>query len=109
MQKNERQMNIQKEKKDEEFILKFSGKLDSSNADELTDTLRHELKEINNLTFDFKDLDFISSKGIRVVLAAYKEVKQRGNFKIINANSSIKEIFRLSGLLDLVNLSQGNE
>ena len=49
-------------------------------------------------TVDFAQLDYISSAGLGVLLAAQKKLSQRGqSLKLINVNSHIRDVFRFSG------------
>jgi anti-sigma B factor antagonist len=49
-------------------------------------------------TVDFAQLDYISSAGLGVLLAAQKRLSQRGqSLRLINVNSHIRDVFRFSG------------
>jgi anti-sigma B factor antagonist len=47
---------------------------------------------------DFAKLDYISSAGLGILLAAQKRLSERGeSLKLINVNSHIRDVFRFSG------------
>ena len=73
----------------------FTGRLDASKSDHA----RTFLSSISNsCTLDFSDLDYISSAGLSVLLAAQKRLNESGHsIKIINLNTHIENIFRVAG------------
>jgi len=89
-------------------ILKPSGRLDTTSASLLEKKLRQWGDEITELVLDFDDLDYISSMGLRVLLAAQKSAKERNRqFSIRNMRSSVREVFELTGLINLVVREEG--
>lgn len=92
-------INVEKNNDDLKFILK--GRLDSTTADELDAAMSKELENATgNVTVDLSDVDFISSKGLRVLVGAYKKLSNK-ELILKGANESIKEVIRLSGLLKI--------
>jgi len=92
-------LKIDVSKNGTDLRIKLTGTLDSMTSGDLEETLERELNDnVSSLTFDFSDVDYISSKGIRVLVAAYRKMNGR-KMLIENANDSVKEVFRLSGLL----------
>ena len=80
-----------------------SGRIDTRTAPELEEMVR-SLDEITDLTFDFKDVQYISSAGLRVILIAQKTMNKQGSMTIRNVSSEIMEIFEVTGLSDLLNI-----
>jgi len=80
-----------------------SGRIDTRTAPELEEVVR-SLDEITDLTFDFKDVQYISSAGLRVILIAQKTMNKQGSMTIRNVSSEIMEIFEVTGLSDLLNI-----
>ncbi|GBF49596.1 anti-sigma factor antagonist [Leptospira ryugenii] len=72
-----------------------------------TPTLRSELSRLKDngikyIVFDFKELNFLDSSGIGVLLHTYNWAKEReGSVKIIHMSKEVKSIFTISNLLDL--------
>ena len=80
-------------------IFKLAGRLDSATAGELEECFANELTaDIKAIEVDVKDIDFISSKGLRLLVKARKDLGD-GNVKITNPNNAVHEIFKISGLL----------
>ena len=76
-----------------ELIL--SGRLDASQADRARGVF---LALDEGRTVDFAQLDYISSAGLGVLLAAQKRLSEKGqSLKLINVNSHIKDVFHFSG------------
>jgi anti-sigma B factor antagonist len=73
----------------------FTGRLDASKSDQA----RTFLSSISNsCTLDFSELEYISSAGLSVLLAAQKRLGESGHsIKIINLNTHIENIFRVAG------------
>jgi len=92
-------------------ILKFSGSLD-------TNTSQAAENEVNNLLtaghdkvlFNFEELDYISSSGLRVLLATAKKLKVSGGLmKVCSLNSVVQEVFDISGFAGILNLASDEE
>lgn len=82
-----------------------SGRIDSTTAPELDAKISGDLKGAKNFVLDFANVEYISSAGLRVVLAASKVVKgNQGSFKIINTSPLIKEIFDMTGFSEVITI-----
>ena len=80
------------------------GRLDSTSAGEFESFLQQNFtSDIEKLILDFINVDFISSKGLRVLVSIYKKLNGR-SIEIVNLNASVREVFRLSGLLRIFGL-----
>ena len=63
--------------------------------------LDESLEGVEELVFDFSDLEYISSAGLRVLLTSYKKMAEQGTMKITNINDVIREIFEVTGFADI--------
>jgi len=99
-------MEIKKTNTDGHITVKPMGRLDSLTAGDFETELNQIINdEIKSLTIDLEAVDFVSSKGLRVLVGAYK--KMNGKDVILdNANSSIMEVLRLSGLLKVFKINE---
>ena len=84
--------------------LAIEGRLETVTAPELETVVRNELGDVENLVFDFTELDYISSAGLRVILTAQKIMAQQGTMKIVGANDIVQEVFELTGFSDILTL-----
>ncbi|MBR6872510.1 MAG: STAS domain-containing protein [Ruminococcus sp.] len=97
-------MTIEKTREGGTLTLGLQGRLDVNSAPELKEVLDAELGDVTALVFDLKELEYISSGGIRVITAAQKQMKKQGSMKIRNVNSIITEIFMLTGLVNIFDI-----
>ncbi|MBO6229938.1 MAG: STAS domain-containing protein [Ruminiclostridium sp.] len=80
------------------------GEVDAANVPEIEERLLKELEGTNELIFDLKKLEYISSAGLRVLLQMQKLMKAQGEMFIKNASDEIMEIFRVTGFVRLLSI-----
>ncbi|MBO4692766.1 MAG: STAS domain-containing protein [Clostridia bacterium] len=97
-------MTIDKINNGTELTIKLSGRLDTSTAPELENTLKESLDSITALTFDFSDLEYVSSAGLRVLLSAQKTMNTQGSMRLTNVSDLIMEIFEVTGFCDILTI-----
>ncbi len=94
-------MTIKKVENADLVTLSVEGRLDTTTAPELEATLA-KLENFKKVCFDFTKLAYISSAGLRILLATHKRLTSKnGKMTIKGINDTIKEIFEMTGLLDL--------
>lgn len=82
------------------------GRLDTITSPELEATIREKLEDADELAFDFADLEYISSAGLRVLLGAHKTMSARGGMKIMNVNEMVNEVFEITGFADILTIEK---
>ena len=97
-------MTIEKKINAESATLIVSGRLDTQTAPELENELDAVLSGIKELTFDFANLEYVSSAGLRVILKAQKAMNTQGSMKLTGVNDSIMEVFDITGFLDILTI-----
>lgn len=97
-------MTIEKTKNGSALLIALSGRLDTMTAPELEAELKDGLEGIEELTFDFDKLDYISSAGLRVLLSAQKTMNRQGSMKVQHPNEVIAEIFEVTGFTDILTI-----
>lgn len=91
-------MEIKKEYNDNELTLSVEGRIDTITSQDLDKEINEELGNFNSLILDFTDLEYISSAGLRVLIATQKKLKANDiPFVIKNVNDTVNEIFKMSG------------
>ena len=91
-------MNITKNYNEKELTLAVEGRIDTITSQELDEEINEELANFDSLIMDFSDLEYISSAGLRVLIATQKKLKADNiPFIIRNVNDTVGEIFRMSG------------
>ena len=97
-------MTIEKKMNKESATLIVSGRLDTQTAPELENELDSVLSGLKELTFDFANLEYVSSAGLRVILKAQKAMNAQGSMKLTGVNDSIMEVFDITGFLDILTI-----
>ncbi len=97
-------MTINKTQEGSPVKYAIAGRLDTTTAPEVETIINEELEGVTELVFDFHDLDYISSAGLRVLLSAQKKMNTKGLMKVINCNEIINEIFDITGFSDILNI-----
>lgn len=97
-------MTIDKVQDGAKLTVKVSGRLDTTTAPELEDDLKASLEGIEDLTMDFSELEYISSAGLRVLLSAQKIMNKQGSMVVTGVNSTIMEIFEVTGFSDILTI-----
>lgn len=98
-------MTITKTQNETALELALNGRLDTTTAPELEKELASDLKGVTELTLDCAGLDYISSSGLRVLLAAQKTMNNQGSMIIKNVNEIIMEIFDVTGFSDILTIA----
>ena len=98
-------MTITKNMENGVLTLALEGRLDTNTAPELEKEIGAELTgDVKTLILDLKDLEYISSAGLRVLLAAQKKMNIRGNMIVKNANDMIMDVFQVTGFTDILTI-----
>ena len=95
-------MTIEIKKNAAETILQIAGRLDTITAPSLDKTIHEEIGDTKNLVLDLKSLEYISSAGLRVLLAAQKKMQKIGSMKVMNVCEEVMEVFEMTGFADIL-------
>lgn len=90
-------MKINTTKENDKIIIAVDGRIDSTTAKDFESAIKKDVTENSDLIFDFKDLAYISSAGLRILLGTQKLMSRQGKMKIINVNEVVNEIFEVTG------------
>jgi anti-sigma B factor antagonist len=97
-------LNISKKSEGTDLTVTLEGRLDTSTAPELEGALKDDLESVTSLVFDLKEMQYISSAGLRVLLSAQKVMNKRGSMVIKNASEQIMEIFDVTGFSEILTI-----
>lgn len=97
-------MTIEIKKSKEELIMEITGRLDTTTAPALEKAINENICESKSLILDFKCLEYISSAGLRVLLAVQKKMQQPKSMKVINVCELVMEVFEMTGFADILNI-----
>ncbi len=97
-------MKIEKTQAGSELTIALEGRLDTTTAPQLEAELKSSLDGVTALTFDFANLEYISSAGLRVLLSAQKIMNRQGEMKVTHVGDIILEIFEVTGFTDILTI-----
>ena len=97
-------MNIEMKRNAEETTIELVGRLDTTTAPALEKTINEDIADVKNLVIDIKGLEYISSAGLRVLLATQKKMQKVGSMKVINVCEVVMEVFEMTGFADIVTI-----
>jgi len=95
-------MTINKKLEGTKLTATVSGRLDTSTTPQADAQLKDGIDKVTELVLDFKDLDYISSSGLRLLLSLQKTMNKQGSMKITNVNETVNEIFEVTGFSDIL-------
>ncbi|MBR1442172.1 MAG: STAS domain-containing protein [Firmicutes bacterium] len=97
-------MTINKKQENDKLTVKIEGRLDTTTAPQLEAEMKESIGDSKELIFDISSLEYISSAGLRVLLTAQKTMNKQGSMVVRGANDTIKEIFEVTGFVDILNI-----
>lgn len=86
------------------LTISIEGRIDTGTAPELDKEIKSSSENADSLILDFKNVNYISSSGLRVLLSAHKEMDKKDGMKVINAGQDIMEIFEVTGFSDILDI-----
>ncbi|SHJ97461.1 anti-sigma F factor antagonist [Tepidibacter formicigenes] len=105
-------MNINYKIEHRNLIVELYGELDHHIASEVREEIDMAIDQnsIKNVIFDFKNMNFMDSSGVGVVIGRYKKVSKTGGKVIaVNLNKHVKRIFELSGMNKIIEVYNNRE
>lgn len=99
-------MNIMQNKTDAQLTVALEGRLDTTTAPQLEQELKAALPGVTSLILDFSALDYLSSAGLRVLLATQKTMRRQGKMVIRHVNETIMEVFEVTGFIDILTIEE---
>lgn len=97
-------MNIIKTTEGTTLNLALEGRLDTTTAPQLEAELKGSLDGVTELNMNFEKLEYLSSAGLRVILAAQKTMNKQGKMVIRHVNETIREVFEVTGFIDILTI-----
>ena len=97
-------MTIEKTLNGTELTIAITGRLDTTTAPQLEAEFKQNIAGVEKLVLDFTALEYLSSAGLRVLLAAQKVMNKQGEMIVKNVNETINEIFEVTGFVDILTI-----
>ena len=101
-------MEIRIKENDNVKIVTPEGRIDSSTSQEFSDAINSVVDSNCDVVIDFVDVLYISSSGLRVILDGKKKMKDH-NFRIINVNEAVMDVFELTGFSSFLDIEKSAE
>ena len=96
-------MDIKKTANGSALTIAVIGRLDTTTAPQLDAEVRALPADVMDLTFDFADLEYVSSAGLRVILVSQKTMSARGGrMKVVGANACVRDVFDITGFSSII-------
>lgn len=97
-------MTINTTKNGNEITVALVGRLDTTTAPALDKTISDEVAANAALVLDLAGLEYISSAGLRVLLAAQKKMQKEGSMKLVGVCEEVMEVFEMTGFADILTI-----
>ena len=98
-------MTIDQNKNGSELQLQLSGRLDTATAPQLDAVIKENLESIQSLVIDLKKVEYLSSAGLRVLLAAQKAMNgKKGTMSVLHPNDMVQEVFEMTGFTSILTI-----
>ena len=95
-------MTINRTREGDALTVALEGRLDTTTAPLLEAELKQSLDGVTDLALDMEKLNYLSSAGLRVLLAAQKQMNKQGSMVIRHVNETIMEVFEVTGFIDIL-------
>lgn len=96
------EVNIVKTQDGSKVTLALEGRLDTTTAPQLEAEVKGGLTGVTELVLEFEKLEYLSSAGLRVILAAQKTMNKQGSMVVRHVNETILEVFEVTGFIDIL-------
>lgn len=98
-------MQINKKEENDKIVIALEGRLDKLSSPTLETEIGPEIEKNKDIEFDLKDLQYISSAGLRILLATEKKVKENGKkMTITNVNNDVMDILTVTGFIYILDI-----
>ena len=95
-------MTMEIKKNADAAVIEIAGRLDTTTAPALEKAINEDIDDAKNLVLDIKDVQYISSAGLRVLLGAQKKMQKIGSMKVVNVCEAVMEVFEMTGFADIL-------
>ncbi len=97
-------LNIEKNTNGTSLWVTLEGRLDSNTSPEMERSVKESIEGMTEIVLNFDKLTYVSSAGLRVLLALQQATAGKSSMYIVNCNDDIKDIFEMTGFLDILEL-----
>lgn len=96
-------MTVEKELKGTEILIKVAGRIDTVTAPDFEKEISAVFDGKQNLSLDFEQVEYISSTGLRILIAIHKKAQAcGGSFVLKNTNDIVSEVLETTGFSEIL-------
>ena len=98
-------MELSLKKENTNLTVAVKGRIDSQTAGQLEEELKQQIQDVNSVIFDCQNLEYMSSAGLRIMLATAKLTgKRNGTTTLKNINPEIRNVLEITGMITILNV-----
>ena len=98
-------MEMTKKQEGSAMTIAVSGRINATNAPQFGQEVEEMIHGITDLTFDFDQLDYISSAGLRMLLVAQRTMNRQGSMRIIHVHEDVYEVLEETGFTGITDVT----
>ena len=95
-------MTIEIKRNAQATTIALVGRLDANTAPVLDKTIMEDIGDTKELILDVKGLEYISSAGLRVLLAAQQKMQELGTMKLTHVCEEVMDVLEMTGFADIL-------
>jgi len=97
-------LKISKQLEDGKAYVSLEGELNTVTASDFRDEVQGFIDGVTDFTIDMKDLVYITSAGLRVLLWIVQTMEDQGELRVLNVCEDVMDVFEVSGFTEVLNL-----
>lgn len=97
-------LDFEKKWEGDVLTVTLNGKMDTNTTPKIAEAITADVEKAETMILDMKDLKYISSAGLRLLLKLHKAMSKKGGMKLTNVSETNKEIFDFTGFADILNI-----
>lgn len=97
-------MNITKIKENDTLILQLEGRMNAVTSPSVDQEIQEAIRDITDLVLDFEKVEYVSSAGLRVLLATHLAMSEKGKMRVINVKPAVQEVFDITKFTNVINI-----
>lgn len=99
-------MEIVKKAEGDSLFIFVKGRMDTVTAPQLEKEAMQSVADCKMLVLDFKELEYVSSAGLRVILMLQKVMSKQGSMKVVNVNEEVYDVLEITGFADILTIER---
>lgn len=86
------------------LVVHVAGRLDIQTSPELEKALAGQLDDVTDLVLDLSGVDYVSSMGLRLLLALQKRMFKQGTMCVTNVSDTVMTLFGDTGFDEILTI-----